>query len=78
MYFTYIIQSATTGKYYVGSTQDVAERLRRHNADHSKSTKNKGPWKLLKSFRFDTRSEAMRLEMRKKGRGVSRWLNEMT
>ncbi len=52
MFYTYIIQSERTGKYYVGSTQNVAERLRKHNANHSKSTKNKGPWKLVKTFEF--------------------------
>ncbi len=77
MFYTYIIQSETTSKYYVGSTQDVAERLRRHNANHSKSMKNKGPWKLVKTFEFVTRAEAMHLETKIKGRGIGRFLEEL-
>lgn len=31
MFYVYILQSQTTKKYYVGSTQDVNNRLRGHN-----------------------------------------------
>jgi putative endonuclease len=74
MFFTYIIQCEKTDKFYVGSTQNVEERLRRHNSNHSKSTRNKGPWVLVKSFEFTTRSEAMHLEKKIKGRGIGRFL----
>jgi putative endonuclease len=77
MYFTYIIYSDSNKQFYVGSTRDIENRLRRHNADHSKSTKGKGPWKLIKSFSFDTRSEAMQLENKIKKRGIRRFLEEM-
>jgi putative endonuclease len=77
MFYTYIIQSETTSKYYVGSTQNVTERLRRHNANHSKSTKNKGPWVLIKTFHCETRSEAMQLEKKIKGRGIGRFLKDL-
>ncbi|MBC8432554.1 MAG: GIY-YIG nuclease family protein [Desulfobacterales bacterium] len=30
-YFVYIIRSARDGSYYVGATQDIEERLIRHN-----------------------------------------------
>ncbi|MCF8234236.1 MAG: GIY-YIG nuclease family protein [Bacteroidales bacterium] len=76
MYYTYIIFSESTDSYYVGSTQDVEERLKRHNCNHSKSTKYKGPWVLVKSFEFKTRAEAMRLEKGIKGRGIRRFLND--
>jgi putative endonuclease len=74
MFYTYIIQSETTNKFYVGSTQKVEERLRRHNANHSKSTKNKDPWKLVKIYEFETRAEAMHMERKIKGRGIRRFL----
>jgi putative endonuclease len=77
MHFTYIIYSDSYKQFYVGSTQDVEERLRRHNAGHSKSTKGKGPWTLIKSFSFETRSEAMQLEKKIKKRGIRRFLEDM-
>jgi putative endonuclease len=76
MYFTYILYSPSAGKYYIGSTQDVEERLRRHNAGHSKSTKGKEPWELVKSFPSDTRSLAIKLEMEIKKRGAGRYLSD--
>ncbi|MEZ4783712.1 MAG: GIY-YIG nuclease family protein [Candidatus Kapaibacterium sp.] len=32
MFSVYILQSESTGTYYVGQTQDVHKRLLRHNA----------------------------------------------
>ena len=77
MYYTYIIYSESKSRYYVGSTQDITERIRRHNSNHMKSTRGKGPWKLIVSFSFASRSEAMKLEKKIKGRGIERFLNDI-
>jgi len=77
MFYTYILYSEAIGRYYVGSAQDIEDRLRRHNNDQSKSTKGKGPWKLVTSFLFETRSEAMRLEKKIKKRGAQRYLDDI-
>jgi len=74
MYFTYILYSETISRYYTGSTQNIEERLRRHNSGHSKSTRGKGPWELIKSYAFETRAEAIQLEKRIKKRGARRFL----
>jgi putative endonuclease len=76
MYHTYILYSEKIRKYYVGSTQDIETRLCQHNGGHTKSTKGKGPWKMVLSFLFETRSEAMQLERRIKKRGAERFLME--
>ena len=62
MYFLYILQSESSGRFYVGQTQDVGERLAYHNADYSKSLKNRGPWKLVHTESYATRSGAVRRE----------------
>jgi len=31
VYFLYILQSESTSRFYIGQTQDVAERLANHN-----------------------------------------------
>jgi len=76
MYYTYIINTEKADQYYVGSKQDLAERIRRHNLDHSKSTKGKGFWVLVRSFPFDSRAEAVQLEIKIKKRGIQRFLED--
>jgi putative endonuclease len=46
-FHVYIIYSATLDQYYIGQTQDVADRLFRHNNSGSKSTKKAKDWKLV-------------------------------
>jgi len=43
-YFTYILKSLKTGKYYIGSTNNLESRLKRHNSGKVISTKNSRPW----------------------------------
>ena len=57
-YFVYIIESLKHGTYYVGSTQNLTERLERHNQGRSTYTKGKRPWKLLYSEEHPDRSSA--------------------
>ncbi|MDY6951388.1 MAG: GIY-YIG nuclease family protein [Thermodesulfobacteriota bacterium] len=63
MYHTYILRSETTGRFYIGSTDDLERRLAQHNDAKytgSKTTKRfSGPWKLAYREAFASRSEAM-------------------
>jgi len=59
VYFLYILQSESTGRFYIGQTQDVPERLTYHNANYSKSLKNRGPWRLVYTEPYKTRSEVV-------------------
>ena len=61
-YFLYILQSETTNRYYVGQTVDVAARVAYHNANYSVSLKNRGPWTLVHTEQYASRSEAVRRE----------------
>jgi putative endonuclease len=61
-FYVYILQSQTTNRYYIGQTIDVEERLTYHNANYSKSLKNRGPWKLVYQELHPTRSAAVRRE----------------
>ena len=67
-YHVYILQSATDGSYYVGSTQDLDARVQRHNEGRSKYTKTKRPWELVHTEEFSSRSEAVRRENQIKAR----------
>ena len=59
MFQVYILRSLSTGRYYVGHTNDLPHRLHQHNSGYSISTKSGIPWKLVYSEQFQKRSEAM-------------------
>jgi len=66
-YFTYILHSEKHGGYYVGSTQNIEERIKRHNAGKEHFTSMGIPWQLVYWEQFETRSEAYKREMAIKG-----------
>jgi putative endonuclease len=70
MFHVYVLRSATTGRRYIGSCEDLDERLRRHNLGHSKATRHGIPWILVHRESFSSRAEATRRERYfKTGRG---------
>lgn len=62
MYYVYFLKSLHNGDIYIGSCEDVAARLARHNAGRVKSTKGYCPWVLLGSEAFETRAKAVQME----------------
>ena len=62
MFTTYILKSLKTGRYYIGQTEDIVDRIKRHNSGRSKATKNSMPWELIYSEEYSTRSLAFRRE----------------
>ncbi len=64
MHFTlYILFSEKNKKYYVGSCQNMEERITRHNSGRNKSTHSGMPWKIIYQEKFDTRSDAVAREL---------------
>ena len=76
-YFVYILYSETLDKYYVGSTQDLAERLRRHNEGRNKSTKAGIPWKRVYQESYSDRSAAYRKEREIKARKSRMYIEDL-
>jgi len=62
MFFVYVLRSETSGRHYVGFCSNLTQRLGQHNDGITKSTKNRGPWKLIYKEQFQTRQEAVRRE----------------
>ena len=62
MYFTYVLHSDKTGRFYTGSTIDLVRRVRDHNAGNTVSTKSGIPWKLVYSEAFPSLREARQRE----------------
>jgi len=47
IFYTYILKSQKSGRWYTGSTNDLRKRLKQHNEGKSTWTKSKGPWDLI-------------------------------
>lgn len=59
VFTVYILESASSGRFYVGHTVDLEDRLLRHEQDRSVSTRGRGPWLLVYTECFATRSGAV-------------------
>ena len=77
VYFVYILQSLKDGSYYVGSTQNLDERINRHNGGRSKYTKAKKPWELVFREKHPDRSSAMKREAKIKRRKSSQFIESL-
>ena len=58
-FFVYILQSEVDGSLYTGQTNNLNERLKRHNNGLIRSSKSKAPFKLGYVECYETRAEAM-------------------
>ena len=61
-FYVYILESLKDNSYYVGSTQNLESRLKRHNEGRVAYTKSKRPWKLVYSEEHPNRSSAAKRE----------------
>jgi putative endonuclease len=62
MYYVYVLQSERDNRYYIGQTNNVDERLQRHNNGEVQSTRNRRPLVLIHKEKFETRRDAMKRE----------------
>jgi putative endonuclease len=65
-FYVYIIQSEKDGSFYFGQTNNLDNRVKRHNAGSEKYTSKKIPWKLFWHAKVGSRAEAMKLERKLK------------
>ena len=63
MSFMYILQSERTGRFYVGSSDDLERRLSEHQREHSPATRGRGPWHLVYREEFELLLDARRREL---------------
>ena len=66
MYYVYILYSEKKSQFYKGQTNDLADRLVRHNSGFEKATQDGLPWVLFWRTVKSTRSEAVVLERKLK------------
>jgi len=76
-YFVYIIESLKDGTYYVGYTQNLTERMERHNQGRSTYTKSKKPWKLVYTEEHIHRSSAIKREKEVKSKKSKEYIEHL-
>jgi putative endonuclease len=72
MFYVYVIKSNKYDQLYIGSTNDLRRRIAEHNNGKVRSTKSKGPYKLIYYEAYGTESDARRREKMLKLRGQAR------
>ena len=65
MYYVYVLENAS-GMRYIGSCEDLERRIKRHNQNSVRSTKNKGPFKIIHKEEYATKTEARKRELQLK------------
>ena len=63
MYIVYILKAQLYNRYYIGHTNNLSNRLARHNKGYVKSTKVYRPWILIYTEEFKTKPEAYKREL---------------
>ena len=65
-YQVYVLQNSE-GRFYIGLSEDVMNRLVQHNSGISKWTRSRGPWALVWTSDQMSLREARKLENQLKG-----------
>lgn len=73
--YTYIIRGKKD-YHYCGITSDIDKRFNQHNTGKARSTRKYLPYDLKFLSKFNTRTEARRLEVTIKNTGVKNWYNK--
>ena len=76
-FYVYVLRSVSSGRSYVGQTGNIGKRLAEHNGNRVPSTKNRGPWELVRQEEYATRSEAAQRERHIKKMKSRRWITEL-
>lgn len=72
MFYTYILTNLVTGRYYVGYTPDLKNRLKKHQSGLVLSTKSNLNYKLEWYCAFKTKKQALDFEhYLKSGSGIA-------
>lgn len=62
MYYVYVLKSRKDGKFYVGYTNNIKERVKLHNTGKIKSTKLRKPFELVYYEASLTKEDALHRE----------------
>ncbi len=69
-YYVYILESETSGSYYVGSSENPEKRLQFHNTLEKGFTSRYRPWRIIFKKEYESKMEALGSE-----RKIKSWKN---
>ena len=79
MFYVYVLKSLKDKRHYIGQTNDLRDRLYRHNRGFVPATKNRIPFELVYAEEVNSRKEAMNreryLKSLKGGKSFKRLIN---
>lgn len=64
MHTVYILYSPSADRYFIGQSKNLPITLWQHNAKTHPATADGKPWEVKFTRQFDTRNEALSLEMK--------------
>ena len=77
MFYVYILESISYGDLYIGFTNDLKDRFKKHNRGLNFSTKLHKPWRLIHYEAYMNEEDAKRRERYLKTNQGSRLLKRM-
>lgn len=80
MFYVYIIKSKKDGKCYIGSTNDLKQRMVEHNNGKVFSTKSRRPFVLVyyESYLSEKDARLREQKLKKYGQGVTNLYKRLT
>ena len=77
MSYVYILRSGSDHGFYVGSTRDLDQRLKRHAEGRVPATKNRRPLALVYSKSFEVYGDAYKYEQLIKKQKSSEYISKL-
>jgi putative endonuclease len=62
MFYTYILYSKATDKYYIGATSSLDGRLKKHNNKNKGFTQQAEDWEIVYQKKFSEKADALKHE----------------
>lgn len=62
MWYVYVLKSLKDGKFYIGSTSNLENRITQHNSGRNVSTRNRRPFELVYSKQYNSKQGAWIVE----------------
>lgn len=78
MHYLYILYSANIQKYYIGSCQDIDERMKKHLSNHKGFTGKTKDWILIYNESFESKYYALMREKEIKAWKSSKRIEKLT
>ena len=77
IFYVYILYSSSLDQYYIGHTENLQDRIFRHNNSGSKSTKKANDWEMKYTEAFESRSAALHRELEIKKKKSRKYVEQL-